>query len=114
MGKLDAEGLQDAIGEINASILQVRHYKNEHPELKVGFYEGNVGSLLNAYREGDLSFDECTERLIPRAAVRDALAELREKLQPGLFWTEGTHARAMADFDATMTALGLGAREESE
>lgn len=49
------------------------------------------------------------EGVIPIAVVRDALAELRENLQPGLFWTEGTHARAMADFDATMTALGLGA-----
>ena len=52
------------------------------------------------------------EDTLPAAAVRDALAELREKLQPGLFWTEGTHARAMADFDATMTALGLGAEGE--
>ena len=77
MSKLDAEGLQDAIDEISASILQVRNYKNEHPELKVGFYEGSVGGLLNAYREGDLSFDECTERLILRATVAAALAALR-------------------------------------
>lgn len=43
---------------IAAQIARLRDAKREDPELRVGFYAGNQGSILNAYREGDVSFDE--------------------------------------------------------
>lgn len=51
--------LAEKIRQINSLIQEVREYKTAHPEERLGYYERNVGSLLNAYREGDLSFDDC-------------------------------------------------------
>jgi hypothetical protein len=49
-----------------------------------------------------------------RAEVADALAKLRAKLYPQLFWHDGSYQTAMKAFDATITALGLGAKEKSD
>lgn len=50
---------------IATAIADLRHFKEQHPALKVGHYEGNPGSILNAYREGDLTFDEAVKALTP-------------------------------------------------
>lgn len=55
--------IQAKTDQLNALFLEVRAYKCEHPETRAGFYTSNYGSLLNAYREGDLGFDECIEYL---------------------------------------------------
>lgn len=49
----------ELIGELINDVYQL---KNDHPALKCGFYF-NPGSILNAYREGDLSFDACVDAL---------------------------------------------------
>lgn len=45
------------------TIKELRQLKAEFPEHSSSFYEGNAGSILNAYREGDLSFDEAVTEL---------------------------------------------------
>lgn len=50
--------------------------------------------------------------MIPRAVVADALAKLRAKLYPQLFWHDGTYQKAMAEVDATIAALGLAPGKE--
>lgn len=51
------------IDQIGRLIQEVREYKAAHPESLTGYYVNNIGSLLNAYREGDLGFDECVTLL---------------------------------------------------
>lgn len=51
------------IDQIGRLIQEVREYKAAHPESLTGYYVNNYGSLLNAYREGDLGFDECVALL---------------------------------------------------
>jgi hypothetical protein len=48
----------DAVEHICAVRQQIRDYKQEHPEARSGHYPTIPGSLLNAYNEGDLTFDE--------------------------------------------------------
>ncbi len=47
------------VTQLNRLFREIQNYKAEHPETKAGYYADDYGSLLNAYREGDLSFDEC-------------------------------------------------------
>jgi hypothetical protein len=49
--------------ELNRVFKQIQEYKNQHPESRSGYYIDSYGSLLNAYREGDIGFDECIKRL---------------------------------------------------
>ena len=44
-------------------IERVRFLKAKFPQLKCGVHKGNPGSILNAYREGDLTFDEAVAEL---------------------------------------------------
>ena len=122
MSSIDTKNLSATIDQINTSILEVRAVKSTHPELKLGLYEGNVGSLLNAYREGDLSFDECTERLIPRQAVAKALAGAEESLITLIDHSIGAeclyrgnaclHCQNLIKVRATIAALGLPAAKD--
>jgi len=54
--------MHDMVTAINDSIRKVRDHKAEHPELKKAFCV-NYGSILNAYREGDLTFAEAVNEL---------------------------------------------------
>ena len=47
---------------LNAALVTVRAWKMEHPEDCAG-YNYNPGSILNAYREGDISFGEAQDRI---------------------------------------------------
>jgi hypothetical protein len=60
--------------QLNALFLEVQAYKREHPQERIGFYTSSYGSLLNAYREGDLSFDECIEHLKAKESTARAAA----------------------------------------
>ena len=46
------------VSQLNNLFTEIQSYKREHPEQRLGYYEQSIGSILNAYREGDLSFDE--------------------------------------------------------
>lgn len=63
--------------EIVVRMTRLRQIKQENPSLRVGFYN-QFGSLLNAYREGDVGFDECVERMekIARLNVSAEVAKL--------------------------------------
>lgn len=64
----DARTLALKVNQLNEIFKDVQAYKQAHPEAKLGYRPANYGSLLNAYREGDISFDECIEllRAVPR------------------------------------------------
>ena len=51
-------GPYEKIDIVNKLIREIRDVKVRFPELKVQHNPDNVGSVLNAYREGDLSFEE--------------------------------------------------------
>lgn len=63
--------LQDEVDALALAIdllmERLRALKAAHPELRCGYYS-EPGSILNAYREGDLTFE----------AAKDALNSLRE------------------------------------
>jgi hypothetical protein len=87
--------IAEKIRQINALIQEVREYKSAHPEAAVGFYERNVGSLLNAYREGDIGFDDCVQRLEAIAFPKDKTqrhGQVSSRECPGCTTTGGRHA----------------------
>jgi hypothetical protein len=51
------------VNRLNELLVEVRQYKFTHPESCVGYYPNDPGSLLNAYREGDIGFYECISLL---------------------------------------------------
>ncbi len=51
--------LQD---QVDSNIIEIREIKNLHPKLKLG-YKVSPGGILNAYREGDLTFNEAVAEL---------------------------------------------------
>lgn len=57
------ETVQEKVKQINALIQEVMAMKKETPELKNGYYPSSYGSILNAYREGDLSFTQAVKAL---------------------------------------------------
>ena len=59
----DAKTLRLRLNQLNEIFTDVQAYKQAHPEERCGYYPRNYGSLLNAYREGDVTFDECVELL---------------------------------------------------
>lgn len=59
---------QRKIDAIHVLIEEVRAHKQMHPEDRVA-HTTHPGSILNAYREGDLTFDEAVAEL-QRAAAR--------------------------------------------
>lgn len=58
----------EMVSKLNKVFQEVQAYKRAHPETKTTFYTNNIGSLLNAYREGDVEFEECIA-LIQAACV---------------------------------------------
>lgn len=50
---------QEKIETINRLIAEVRAEKAADPSKRCGYRPRDPGSLLNAYREGNISFDEC-------------------------------------------------------
>ena len=71
----------DKIARLNTLHKEIQKYKQEHPEEKVGHYPNSYGRILNAYREGDLTFDECVELLpkVPETGQLRAAAEAVEE-----------------------------------
>jgi hypothetical protein len=59
--------MKERMHELNRQIMvgmeELRQMKKEDPSLKSGHYENSFGSILNAYREGCLDFDEAIEAL---------------------------------------------------
>lgn len=60
---LEKRAILAKVEQINSLLQEVRAYKEAHPEAVTGFYESSYGSLLNAYREGDISFNDCVDLL---------------------------------------------------
>ena len=48
---------KEAVEVINSTMERLRNYKIRHPQLKRGF-SLCYGGILNAYREGDLTFKQ--------------------------------------------------------
>jgi hypothetical protein len=55
--------IQEKVSQLNRLFVEIQRYKAKHPEEKTGYCLNDYGSLLNAYREGDIGFDECIELL---------------------------------------------------
>ena len=53
------ETITSKVNRLNALFGEIQAYKAANPEARLGYYTANLGSLLNAYREGDIGFDEC-------------------------------------------------------
>lgn len=51
------------IESVSVGIKRLREIKADHPDLKHGHYGGVPGSILNAYREGDMTFEEAVKEL---------------------------------------------------
>lgn len=60
--------LHPKLNQLNSLFKEIQADKVAHPETKLGYYL-TVGSILNAYREGDLSFEECCELLTVKESV---------------------------------------------
>lgn len=59
---MDNCDVQSDIETINKLVKKVSEYKESHPDARLGYYL-TYPSLLNAYREGDIGFDECVSAL---------------------------------------------------
>jgi hypothetical protein len=62
--------LHPKLNALNRIFKEIQADKAAHPETKVGYYY-SVPSILNAYREGDLSFDEACNLLMVNPKVFD-------------------------------------------
>lgn len=49
--------------QVTFAMAELSELKRRYPELAVGFRADSVGSIVNAYREGDLSFQSVVMRL---------------------------------------------------
>jgi hypothetical protein len=58
--------IQAKVDQLNKLHAEIQSYKKEHPESRLGYWLG-YDSLLNAYREGDISFDDCVEAMNSKA-----------------------------------------------
>lgn len=65
--------IQAKVNELNRLLVEIRAYKAAHPESRVGYYH-SIPSLLNAYREGDVGFDECVALLREVCAAKASVA----------------------------------------
>lgn len=78
-----AVDLADWLNKFHALL---QSFKAAHPETKLSFYPNSAGSILNAYREGDLSFDDAraalhqNEQSLTRELL-DVLKAAREELR---------------------------------
>jgi hypothetical protein len=67
--------LHPRLDELNTLFKQIQADKAAHPETKLGYYY-SVPSILNAYREGDLNFEDAcallkvNEEAIPRVEIQ--------------------------------------------
>lgn len=57
---MNADKVYRLVARLNKLHATIQTAKAAHPELKVGFGQ-NFGSILNAYREGDISFAEAVK-----------------------------------------------------
>jgi hypothetical protein len=71
--------------KLNLAFLELQAYKREHPELRLG-YNTSFGSLLNAYREGDIEFEECIKILESKVQKGDDSRGQRMKAQFQTEW----------------------------
>jgi hypothetical protein len=55
--------LHEKVNRLNDLLREIRQYKDAHPESKDGYNPRSVGSLLNAYREADIDFEDCVQLL---------------------------------------------------
>lgn len=62
--------IEEKVAQFNKLHKEIQSRKASYPENKTGYYPKNYGSLLNAYREGDLSFNECLE-LLSKVHIND-------------------------------------------
>jgi len=62
--KIDAK-----IEELNSLHKELQELKKEHPECTIG-YVLSPGGILNAYREGDISFDKAVELLSRKEKIK--------------------------------------------
>ncbi len=80
--RMTSEALYMKLNQISSLMDEVREAKRVDKELRCG-YQKNVGSILNAYREGDLIFTEAVPllriagagRIIDEEALREDMAE---------------------------------------
>jgi hypothetical protein len=57
------ENLHAKLAQLNRLLKEIQDYKAAHPESKCSYSPGVIGSLLNAYREGDIGFDDCVKAM---------------------------------------------------
>lgn len=76
--------------------------------------EDEDGNYWDVDEKHDVEIRPIATDIIPRSEVAAALRELRAKLYSQLFWHDGTYQKAMAELDATITALGLAAEATEE
>lgn len=60
--------LHPKLHQLNRLFKEIQSDKQAHPETKLGYYY-SVPSILNAYREGDLTFQECSDLLMIKPEV---------------------------------------------
>ena len=58
----DAQRVNQLVVTVTNSITELRQIKRDNPELALG-YTCSHGGILNAYREGDLTFNEAVAEL---------------------------------------------------
>jgi hypothetical protein len=73
------ESITDKVDRLNELHQEIQKYKAEHPEEKLGYWQNTPGSILNAYREGDLSFDEAVE-VLNLIGVKNAVEQINRAL----------------------------------
>ena len=69
------EQINKKVSELNTLLVEIRALKSVHPGCRLSFSPYLAGSILNAYREGDLNFDEAVraiENLTQKQAEHNA------------------------------------------
>ena len=69
--KLSDADLRCMVRKLNLLFGEIQRYKETHREQRIGYYNASIGSIVNAYREGDLNFEETIEA-IKAASKREA------------------------------------------
>lgn len=69
------EELRHKVNLVNNVHREIIAIKEARPELRCGYYPNSYGSLLNAYREGDITYTECIHLLkkIEKGNARDGI-----------------------------------------
>lgn len=62
--EVTADNMDSLIGCLNLLHTKIREAKEKDTSLANGYYPSISGSVLNAYREGDISFEDAVTNII--------------------------------------------------